>query len=263
MPVKRVFFALILGLCLAGCGFFNPPPTPTATPTVSRTPTSTPTIVWFPPSETPTPVIILTPTPTLERRPGIGSLILSDDFSDQTRWQTLQSDQGSIRYGKNELTIAIPGAKTLLFSLRRTPPLFDNFYLELTVTASLCPAGDAFGLLLRAASNTEFYRLLLSCTGELRLERLQGGQSTVLVNWTPNNQVPPGMALPFRLGVWVNGRDTRVFINDVYQIAVNDGAFFEGQVGVFARSEGKNPLTVSFSELSVRAIEFATATSAP
>jgi hypothetical protein len=110
--------------------------------------------------------------------------------------------------------------------------------------------------LLRASSGMDFYRLLVSCDGNLRLERLQGGQQLVLVNWTPFNQVPPEMMFNYRLSVWHNGREMRFFINDVYQFSASDGLWQGGGVGVFARSDGKSPLTVSFSNLVVRSVEF-------
>jgi hypothetical protein len=54
-----------------------------------------------------------------------------------------------------------------------------------------------------------------------------------------------------QLGVWAQGQDMHVFINDVYQFSVRDTVWSGGALGLFARSAGDTPLTVSFSNLVV------------
>ena len=101
-------FALFTSLCmLAAC---LPPQalSATATPVPTATqPPPTPTILWFLPSATPTQQAFATYTATPEMSPGIGSLTLSDDFSDDSLWDTAVSNQGSAAIGKNRLTLAV------------------------------------------------------------------------------------------------------------------------------------------------------------
>ncbi len=49
----------------------------------------------------------------------------------------------------------------------------------------------------------------------------------------------------------MQGQDMHVFINDVYQFSVRDTVFDSGALGLFARSAGDTPLSVSFSDLAV------------
>jgi hypothetical protein len=46
----------------------------------------------------------------------------------------------------------------------------------------------------------------------------------------------------------------KFFINDQYQFTVNDPSLQIGSIGVFARSQGENAVTVNFSELVVRQV---------
>lgn len=225
---------------------------PTATATVA--PTITETIVWFPPTHTPTPAPTQKIDPTQDTSPSYGALIFSDHFTDKTQWQTSQSSTGNISDGGGELTLAVSESKGTLLSLRKSPQLSD-FYLEIDVTPSLCRGEDNFGLLIRASSATNFYRVMLSCDGQVRLERYRNAYTAPLVNWTVSGQLFPGALATSRVGVWAAGGELRVYINNVMQYAVKDPVFTSGSLGVYARAAGDTPLSVSFSNLSVYQVD--------
>ncbi len=225
--------------------------------TVTITPTPLPptaTIIWFPATETPTPIPTEIKLPTPELRPGIGNIILSDDFTQETHWQTSKTASGNVVFGKGDLTLAVAAEKRGLqsFYYQAIPA---DVYLEMTANPSLCRGRDTYGLLLRAESDTSYYRFVLACTGEIRLERYRSGELAVLQDWTVSGQVPPGAPLFLQLGVWMKDNEMRFFINDIYQFSVQDPVFKSGQLGVFARTTNQPPLTVGFSNLKIFAIE--------
>jgi hypothetical protein len=246
--------SLLLVICLAvlsGC--LPPTPSPSAPPptaTVTLTPTGTATIVWFPATATYTPAATQFRSPTPDLSPDLGSILLEDPFTDGKSWATSRTGIGSIAYGKNELTLAVSANRGTLLSLRKAPML-DNFYLQIDAHPSLCLNEDAYGLLLRASSNQDFYRLVLTCSGRMRLERLKGAKIVVLQDWVSSGQLLPGGMMTTRLGVYAQGQELRVFINDVYQFSTRDPVWSSGSLGVFARSSGDTPLTVSFSHLII------------
>jgi hypothetical protein len=226
----------------------------TRTPTLTITPSISP--VWFPATETPTPVPTVTPRPTEEYKPGVGEKVVGDDFSKIGGWRTAATENGRIAYGKQELTLAVSGVKGVLFSLR-TGALPADAYLEITVTPAICQAGDIYGILLRAASERDGYRLMATCAGRLRMERLRNGEIALMQDWTPSGELPQGGLLPVRLGVWSHGTELRVFVNGVYQFGVRDPVFESGQIGAYARAAADTPLTVSFSDLAVYQLDLA------
>lgn len=250
------FLRLLSFLCaacilMAGCLPPTPAPfLPTPTETPAPTPTPTATIVWFPATATHTAAPTLELEPTIDQRPALGDVLLRDPFTDQDQWQTFRTTAGSAAYGRDELTLATASSKVLLTSFRATPQLAD-FYLEIDALPSLCREGDAFGLLLRAGSDGDFYRLMADCAGRLRMERLRSSRAEPLQDWTPTGQVPPGGMIPMRLGVLAQDENIAVFINGVHQFTVRDPVYTSGMIGVFARSAGDTPLTVSFSDLMV------------
>lgn len=228
-------------------------PTPTPIPpteTATITPTTTATIIWFPATATYTAMPTQEASATPDLRPVLGSSLFKDPFIDQTLWQTFRSSTGSVAYGKGELTAAVAQPSGTLISLRKGPML-DNFYLEMDAQPSLCRAGDSYGLLLRANSPQDFYRLMLNCNGQIRLERYKNSRTAPLQDWMTSGQILPGGMMRIHLGVWATGPELRVFANNVFQFSVKDTAFESGTIGVFARSVGDTPVTVSFSNLMV------------
>src|SRR5512134_3714126 len=122
---KSFFSFLYLGMFLVSCATPNQIPLP-ATPSLTQTPPPTQTIVWFPPSATATLQTIPTYTATAEMNPGIGALILADDFSDFTAWDTAESDLGSANVSRNRLTL-VAQPQVYIASLRHDLAV-GNFY---------------------------------------------------------------------------------------------------------------------------------------
>lgn len=258
----RTTLLLWMVFLLSACGALQDNVELLPTATATEMPTATATIIWFPPTPTRRPIQSPTAMPTVDYRPGLGEVIFADDFSSKAGWQTLRNDFGSVAFGKDELTLAMGSLKGSLSSLATTRQLSD-FYLDVTLNTSLCRAGDVYGLLVRAAGAQDFYRILASCDGLLRAERVSNGKVAILQDWTPSGQLRPGAPQYFRLGVWAFQSELRIFIDDIFQFSVSDRIHRAGILGVFARTPGSGALTVSFSDLKVRALSGVAASPTP
>ncbi len=249
--MKCIVPVLLLGmmaLAFSACAGAADQPlqdTPTATNTLVS---PTATIVWFPPSETPTPQPVATIQPTPERKPDIGTLLLTDDFSSSRLWNAAASEDASIDVSRNRLTLAVqPG----VYAFRvRQGPAFTNFYAEITAQPSLCRDADEYGLLFRSPTGVAYYSFAVSCNGTSRADRVRLGKPLPLHDPVPSADVP-GPGGEVRLGVWVSGPEMHFFLNGHYQFSVTDGTYKSGSVGAFARAAGTTPVTVLFSNLSV------------
>jgi hypothetical protein len=262
-PLPGWTFLPLLAFILAACqsaGIQTTAPTPPPVDTVLST--ETPTIVWFPPTDTPTAIPIQAPTATLVELPGVTDVIFSDDFSDPTHWQTSSSDQAAAIVEDNQLTLVLrtPGAS--IMSLRNEP-LLGNFYAEVTANTSLCSGKDDYGILFRTASGMDYYRYALACDGTEHVDRVRTGQSSPLQPAVPSGDAPPGSPGEVRMGVWAVDNEFRFFLNGRYQFTVTDPLFGKGTLGFFARSGGENAVSVSFSDLVVSGVVYASPTVTP
>lgn len=248
----------VLLLVLLGAAGCAPPVSETAetievtTPAASTSPTAT--IDWFPATSTPSPAPTrdhtATPTPQL----GLGELLLADDFSESGNWNVYQNANGSAGYGVDEFTLAVSNPKSYLISLRSRPEL-SNYYLEVNANPSLCIESDSYGLLLRSPNEWSYYRWVITCGGQTRLERVKDGFAVLVQDWIYSPQIRPGAGSELRLGAWLSGDQMRFYIDGIEQFSARDPVWTSGSIGFFARSEGDTPLTVNFSELSVYAVD--------
>lgn len=245
---------LIFGTSLSAC---SPTPlVPTETPTALVTETPTPTVIWFPATDTPTPLPSEQPAPTENYHPGLGSLLFSDTFDDPNLWNISDSSQASAVISRNRLILSInePGPLSIL-SLRSEPAAGD-FYAEATADLSLCGGQDQYGMIFRASSNADFYRYVINCSGQVRVERVRGGVSYPLLGWLSSGDAPTGAPAQITLGVWTAGSEVRVFLNNHFQFSQTDPVFSSGTIGFFVYANGSTPVTISFSNLSVYSVNY-------
>lgn len=244
---------VVLSAMVIGCSPVSSQETPGVQPSATAQPASTATIQWFPPTATPTIAPTQGITPTVDQHPGLGQVIIQDDFSNTTLWDTGEREAGKIGYSQNKLTLAISQPAGVLYSFRKSDVLTD-FYLTMQVNPVLCKQSDVYGILFRVNSTGDFYRLLINCNGLLRLERLRNSEVTILQDWISSGQVAAGAPLNYQIGIWAFGSDLRIFAEDVFQFAVRDNTFPQGWLGVYARSMGTNVVTINFSSLQIQAL---------
>lgn len=251
------FLILTALMVLSGCDFLPAEATITPTLTATQTETPTPTVDWFPATPTPTQVPMPSPTPqpTLEDlRTGLIDLIVADDFTDQDLWETRQSSVGNIAYGVQNLTLAVSSPNTSLTSLSQHN-LPEDFYLEITIQSTLCQPPDQSGVLFWYLSGSDYHRLLIDCSGQVRLELIQGGQSFVLQDWETARNAQPGPLATNRLGLWVSRGQFQLYNNDVLLFNRNVATNRSGGLGLFARTISGSTMTVRFSDLQIYSIE--------
>ncbi len=254
------FFISTFGLLLTACSG-NGQDSITATPRPpTPTPLQTPTPIWFPATATHTPQPVFTQFATPEMLTGLGGIIATDDFSRTSTWDTASSNQGSASISRDRLTLAVqPGV--YLISLQRNIVASD-FFAEITARPSLCRGEDEYGFLVRANAVT-YYRFSLTCNGQAHAERISVKERHDLQEPVISGDVPPGAPGEVRIGVWAAGPELRLFLNGRFQFSITDLNLSSGTVGVFARSVGETSVTVAFSDLIIRSVDYTPPTRIP
>jgi hypothetical protein len=252
MFLRFLILILIAGFgssCAALDAFIGTPLPPFTT----DTPLPTATIVWFPPSMTPSPQAFSTYPPTPEMRPGVGTLFLTDEFSDKSLWDIAASDQGSAAIENNQLTLAAQ-SKVYMLSLRHDLVL-DDYYAEITARPNLCRGDDTYGILVRASA-VAYYRFGLTCNGAVGAERVSVRTRQLLQSPLLSADVPPGAPGEVHIGIWAVGNEMRLFLNGRYQFSINDSNYGSGTLGAFVNSAGDTPVVVTFSDLTVQKVDY-------
>ncbi len=252
-----ITFSLILTLAASGCAAKALEATPESSPTYTIALEPTATIDWFPRTPTPSQTPIITPQVTSQPEnlpPGISKELIRDDFSDTNLWTTIESPAGNIAFGNNMLSLAVAGSKGTLVSISKHF-LPSDFYMEMTVNVALCSDGDQYGISFWRVGDAESHRLLLTCEGNLRLEKLDSGSGAVLHDWERISRFMPGSPAQHRIGIWASQGEIRIFINGNYQISAKTTKDLSGGLGVNARAGGDNAETIVFSDLVIYQVE--------
>ena len=151
--MKRCLLAVATGLSmvvLAGaCTMLPALPRQDATSAAGSAPSATVTpVVWFPATSTATSEPHPTAQPTADKKPGVGDIVLTDDFSSPADWNTAVADEASVAITDGGLTIAAqPGVAPVASFLQGK--VFGDMYVEVTASPSLCRGADAYGLAFR------------------------------------------------------------------------------------------------------------------
>ena len=248
MRIIRLFPLVFL---IAACGLQPPTPLPTLTPTLTLVPTAT--IEWFPATETPTVVPTMPRTPTPDLHPGLGSIVLEDDFSTDEDWFFPSVENTSAAIANQHLTLVVSRPGYILFTNRKEP-LLKDFYAEITVSPNLCSGEDEYGIMVRTSSNLAHFRFVISCDGRAKVVRASRNDARVVVPWENIGLIPSLAPGDSRLAVWAYGEEMRFFINDQYIFSVRDTVLLRGTFGVFVRTTGDETISVNFSDLVVRGI---------
>ena len=255
-----LFAFCIITMMLTACSALDTFAAPVLPIHSTETPPPSATIVWFPPSATPTLQFFATKTATPEKRPGLGEVTLSDNFSVADSWNTSTSDQGSASIEHNRLTLAVqPGIYMLSLKNKLVP---ENFYAEITAHPDLCRGADEYGLLVRANA-VAYYRFAITCDGHVHAERVSVHEKHPLQEIVTSGDVPIGAPSELRIGIWALGSEMRLFLNGRYQFTIADPNYASGTLGVFAQSASDTPVTVNFSDLVVQQIDLVPPTRTP
>ena len=251
---RKHCLGLILGmtLLLSACQPALPETAEPSPTTVSATAEPSPTIDWFP--RTPTPLPLASPTAeiVLSTRPSAEDqeVIATDDFSDESLWETSASDAGTVAYAQDGLTLAVAANGATLVSLSEHV-LPGDFYLEISLDTLMCSPKDQYGLILWNNSQSGTFRLWLNCEGKIKLDRVLPSGISQLVKWQTGRRLQPGSPAEHRLTLVSKDGTLEVYVEETLQFSYALTSRPEGALGVIAQTSGELPMTLRVSELEI------------
>jgi len=109
---------------------------------------------------------------------------------------------------------------------------------DFTLEVQAIPLSDAdfngYGLVYRAQDPAHYYAFAVGGDAYYAILRVDGDEEAALVDWRQFPHVRRGRQAN-RLRVSCEGATCRFFVNDEYAVTVEDAAWLEGEVGLWAR----------------------------
>jgi len=266
-------------LMLAACGSVSqtivatlPPATIAPTEAASPTPQIVaPTVTPLPASPTPepptaTPTEAATATPTIPPTPdpnqGVGDVVYSDKLNGASGWSWTFEDD-AVKFGisreQSRLNGVAKRSGTWRFTISDDSVRVGDQQVRVTARAEVCAENDEYALLFRgrvdaATTAYSYYAFKLRCGGAARLERLDGPNTTVIVNWTTSPAIRAGAGQENTLLVWANKGEMRFYVNDQYLFSAQDTALAEGFYGFYLQDRTNGNMAVSWQNLEARSV---------
>jgi hypothetical protein len=139
-----------------------------------------------------------------------------------------------------------------------------NQQVRVTAHTETCGENDEYGLMFRGrtqaaadGSGDEFalYLFKLRCGGAASFQRVEGSQTTTLVDWTPSAAIRSGAPADNALMVWMRGSEFRFYVNDEYLFSAQDTLLTEGFFGLYLYDRTAGGMTVYYEDLVARGVE--------
>lgn len=239
-------------------GIIVPSATPqsinTATPLSEATPTAIPTL-----APTETPAVPATPDPN----EGVGDVTYIDKLDGTGGWLWTYEDDAAkfgVSLEEKQLNSIAKRSGTWRFTISNDVIKVGNQQLRVTARPTVCAEQDQYALLFRgkvvdeATSTYSYYAFKLRCDGSARLEKLEGPDTVVLVNWVQSPAIQTGVNVDNTLMVWANKDQMRFYVNDQFLFEAVDGSLAEGFYGFYLFDRTNGNMAVSWKNLEARAI---------
>jgi hypothetical protein len=192
----------------------------------------------------------------------VGAVIFEDAMDGESGWHWGFADE-AVSFGvdtEREVLSGVMMTSEQWWRYTLGPDGVSAADQQVTAYASLvaCDGDDEYGLIFRGQERAEggydLYVLKLRCGGSARFERVLGGQTTVLVDWTPSAAIRAGAGAENSLTVWMQGGEFRFYANGQYLFSAQDDALEAGYYGFFLFDRTGGGLSVNFDDLVAREV---------
>jgi hypothetical protein len=182
-------------------------------------------------------------------------VLFFDNFSVGTsgNWQTEADEAGRTAIENGQMVVAVNAENTLQFTTLRDET-FDDFILEVEVSAIEGAAENSYGILFRMQNPSEFYRFEITGDGKFMIERSDAGESWTryLNDWTTSESINQGLNSLNKLRIEALGPNLTFYINDSEVHQLQDTRYLSGNIALDAGTFGQSSVTAAFDNILVQ-----------
>lgn len=180
-----------------------------------------------------------------------GAIIFTDDFSNVPNgWGISESSAAAVNYEREGLRILVGQSNTDAWSL--AGKRFADAHLEVTAVKQDGPENNLIGLVCRYQDRGHFYLLFISSDGYYGIARYSEDSYTMIgADQLQYASVILREKQEYRLKADCDGDRLTLFVDDWRLQSVQDEAYSEGDVGVFAGVYAEPGVDILFDDFLV------------
>lgn len=169
---------------------------------------------------------------------------------DNGLWELdLDSDESTIRYESG--TYRVGALEPGYFVWGISELVAADLFVEVDATPVAGPENNEFGIVFRHVDTENFYTFLVGSDGFYSLRKLEQGQWEEIIPWTETDLLEGGDEAVNRLGVFAQGENIALLINEQVVEQVRDGTFSGGALGLAAGAIDEGGVEVAFDNLEL------------
>jgi len=206
----------------------------------------------------PTPAATATPA-TPDPNKDVGNELYNDSFDGKSGWfWTFSDDMADFGAKDGALQVTTKsGNNTWRYVVREDLKVGDQ-QLKVGTKTTACPGNDEYGVMYRANYVTDqqiqTYIFKLNCTGQARVEILNGTNITVLKDWETFPAIKAGADAQNTLTIWMQKDQFNFYANDQYLFSLTDSTLSNGFYGFYVQSHSSGGDVLSFDDFSVKEV---------
>jgi hypothetical protein len=156
-----------------------------------------------------------------------------DSMDDSDYWYTLSTDNTEWEFENGMLQMkAMNIGEPEEWGLSNKAAMTDYFLQATFKTGAECAGLDRYGLLARAPDPSQGYVYEASCDGRYRLYKWDGETYSALQEWKSSSVIKAGSDQTNILGIWMQGKTIRLYLNNILLAEFEDDMFDEGRFGL-------------------------------
>jgi len=223
---------VVLAIAVIGINALRKSPvaTPTQAPVISN-PVTEASVAVNPSTETP-----------IAANPATDNILLQDDFSDSSIWETWADSDSSAEYVNGALNMNLFTKDLINWTAPNNGNSYQNIHMEATAMTNDSDPTSGFALMCNLQSDGHnYYYLIIKSTGEYAIARAVAGPNDVFLtnndHWATSDLITRN-ASSYRLGADCGSDGTLTLYVDGQKIdSVSDSTYGAGRVGLLISSD--------------------------
>jgi len=159
---------------------------------------------------------------------------------------TIRLESGSYRVGALEPNLFVWGIGEVTA---------QDLYVEVDATRVEGPLDNEYGIVFRHVDTENYYVYLVSSDGYYALRKLEEGEWVDILPWAKTDQLDIDEDATNRIGVFAQGNQIALIINEQVVDAVQDDTFSGGQIALAAGSFEEAGVEIAFDNLDLWDLE--------
>jgi hypothetical protein len=182
--------------------------------------------------------------------PNLGNLVYSDDFSEESGWNTEANDSWSMGYANGGYQIVVDITNAPIWSVRNQE--FSDVRLEVDAVQTAGPATGYYGLVCRHISGEDYYAFAIGGDGFFGIGLVENGEK---LRWLQEGVAPAGIIQPGnavnRIRADCVGDTLSLYTNGQKLAEVLDDTFAAGDTGLLTATRKESGVAVLFSNYAI------------